>query len=409
MLESVLNWIDQNARLVVELQRLLVQIPALGPESGHQGEEEKAQALKIWMAQNGLPPALEINAPDARVASGQRPSLILRTEGQDNSRSLWILSHLDVVDAGDKTAWDTDPFTLHIDEDQDTLRGRGVEDNHQGIVAGLLLAKALTDLNIRPPFSLGLIMAAEEETGSHFGMEYLTKNHAALFQKDDLFIVPDFGAEDGRIIEIAEKGILWLKIIFTGRATHGSLPHKGINSLSAMATFIVKAQELSAVFKTQDSLFDPPVSTFVPTKVENNVASINILPGRDVVHFDCRLLPSVSIDDALAAFQSIGDEVKAQYGVQIDYEIVQRLDPAPITPRDAPVLLKLERALEQEGIKNPVLQGLGGGTMAAFIRKIGHPALVWSMIYDNPHTANERASIRLIQKTTRILARMLLA
>ena len=397
MTERLLNRVDQNAQLIVALQRMLVAIPAVGRE------DEKAAAIKNWMTQNNLP-VTTINAPSP---SGLRPNLICRINGTDENRTLWILSHMDVVDVVDRAAWNTDPFTLHIDDDNDTLRGRGVEDNHAGLVAGLLLAKALEETKTVPPLSLGLIMAAEEETGNRFGIEYIVKNHADLFQKDDLFIVPDGGEPDGRMIEIAEKGILWLKITFTGRATHGSTPQKGINSLTAMADFIVKAQDLSSQFAQKDPLFDPPVSTFVPTKIENNVASVNILPGRDSVHFDCRILPSEKIDDVLAAFSAIGDKVKAQHGVQIDIEIIQRTDPAPITPRGAPVLQKLLCALEQEGIKDPQLHGIGGGTMAAFVRKAGHSALVWSIIYNNPHVANERASVRMIQKTARVFVRMM--
>ena len=46
--------------------------------------------------------------------------------------TLWTVGHMDVVPVGDLNLWSGDPFTLRVDGD--TLIGRGVEDNHQGIV-----------------------------------------------------------------------------------------------------------------------------------------------------------------------------------------------------------------------------------------------------------------------------------
>ena len=66
------------------------------------------------------------------MAGGQRPNLVALLPGQ-RPEKVWVLSHLDVVPVGELNLWHTDPFSLHVDGD--LLYGRGVEDDHHGIVA----------------------------------------------------------------------------------------------------------------------------------------------------------------------------------------------------------------------------------------------------------------------------------
>ena len=96
---------------------------------------------------------------------------------------------------------------------------------------------------------------------------------------------------------MAEKSILWIKCETQGKQTHGSTPEKGKNAHKAAAHFIVKMNELYKVYDKNDPLYDPPISTFEPTKKENNVDNINTIPGSDTVYFDCRILPDYSIEE----------------------------------------------------------------------------------------------------------------
>ena len=125
--------------------------------------------------------------------------------GVDTSRTLWIISHLDIVPPGDLGLWRTDPYTLAVDGDM--LYGRGVEDNQQATVSSLLLAKALKAGGITPPVNYGLLFVADEETGSKYGLDYVVQHAQGLFTPDDLFLVPDFGLPTSEMVEIAEKSM----------------------------------------------------------------------------------------------------------------------------------------------------------------------------------------------------------
>jgi succinyl-diaminopimelate desuccinylase len=109
----------------------------------------------------------EINASDPKAKNGVRPNIVAVYNGLNSDKTVWIMSHLDIVPPGEMSMWKSDPYELVVDGDK--LIGRGVEDNQQAIVASLIVAKVLMDNNIRPDYNLGLLFCADEETGSGFG------------------------------------------------------------------------------------------------------------------------------------------------------------------------------------------------------------------------------------------------
>ena len=405
MLNTLLSLIEQQRETVISLQKMLVSTQAIGPEYGGFGERAKADRIKAFMAGLGLPTPQEYHAPDPRVPCGHRPNLVSVIAGKDKSRTFWIMAHMDVVPAGDVSLWNTDPFELVVDGDE--MRGRGVEDNHQGLVTGLLLAKAIKETGAVPPINFGLLLVADEETGNKLGIGYLLENHSDLFKADDLFLVPDSGSPDSLNMEIAEKGILWLKVTVLGKQCHASRPMDGVNTLRAASDFIVRLKEVETEFPQLNPLFNPPTTTIEPTRKEENVQNVNTIPGRDVFYVDCRVLPSYSLDDVFATIRRIGNEIETKHKVIIEYETPQYSPAAPVTPEDSEIVKRLSAAIKAECGKSPKPEGIGGGTVAAFLRRAGYPAVVWSTIYENPHVPNERASIAFTLRDARIAARVL--
>jgi succinyl-diaminopimelate desuccinylase len=406
MLKPVIDHLEKTADLVVSLQRDLVAIPALGPMSGGQGEKNKAAYLLTYLEQIGIQDVLEIKIPDSRVDCGYRPNIVARIPGHDTSRTLWIMSHTDVVPVGDESLWKTPPFELH--QDGDLLFGRGVEDNHQGLVSSLLLARTLMDNAITPAINLGLAFVADEETGSKYGLDALLREHEDLFSPNDLFLIPDGGAPHSDKIEIAEKSQLWVKATVTGKQCHASRPQLGVNSLRGVAALILKMDRLHDIFPLKNPIFVPPISTFAPTKKDANVENINTIPGRDVVYIDSRILPQIPVDDVIEAMKRIGDEVAAEYSVTIDFEVIQREDAAPVTDPESEIVTRLKKAIRQIYHVEAKPQGIGGGTVAAFLRRKGYDAVVWSTLEDYAHQPNEQSSITNTIKDAQVMACLLL-
>ncbi len=389
---------QQTTKEVVELSRILNAVPALNPESGGRGEWRKAAVLKDYMEKCGFPPPVHYDTPDERVPEGSRPNFVVKLKGGVEKPCIWVMTHLDVVPPGEQLedgswkGWDTYPYRLHVDGDK--LYGRGVEDNHQAIVASLTAARRILESDTVPPNDIALLMVSAEETGSEYGLKYLLENYPELFDRDDFILVPDGGNDDGTLIEVAEKSVLWLNFHICGKQTHGSTPNLGTNAFRAMAEMVRELdRRLHRHFNKENDLFRPPFSTFEPTRHGSNVPNVNTIPGEETFSFDCRILPEYSLDDVIKEIENVISELDAKYGTRTGMEILNRLDAPAATPEDAPVVRTMKRALKTaRGIDGRAL-GLGGSTVAALFREEEYPAIVWSTIEGVAHQANEHALI----------------
>ncbi|MBM4276153.1 MAG: M20 family metallo-hydrolase [Deltaproteobacteria bacterium] len=389
---------------MIDLQRELVRRLAVGPDNDGPGEAEKADFLAAELEKWGLQ-VTDYPAPDARVAGGRRPNLIALWPGRKPEK-VWVLSHLDVVPVGELNLWRTDPFSLHVEGD--LLYGRGVEDDHHGIVASFFAVRALIEAGIRPERTIGLALVSDEETGSQKGLAYLLEHHPGLFSPQDLIIVPDAGNPEGTLIEVSEKSMLWLRLEIRGRQCHASKPDMGINSLKACAHFIVALEALAQEFNAVDPFFDPPHSTFEATKKEANVQNINTIPGLDVFYLDCRVLPIYDLREVIAKVKDIAGAIALRFGVTIDISPRQFSQSPPATPADAPVVLALTRAIAAVYQRQARPQGIGGGTVAAFFRRQGLPAAVWMTDAFTAHQPNEHVNLQHLIGDCQVFAHVFL-
>ena len=404
LFEKVAKTINGYTDFAIETERRLTAVPALDPDSGGDGESEKAELILQILEEIGVDDVTVHDCPDERVSTGVRPNIVAKLPGQDSSRTVWIMAHMDVVPVGDEKTWDSDPWEVKVADGK--IYGRGVEDNQQGLVAGLCLARAIKELELVPPHDLGLLFVADEETGNKFGIEYLLDNHE-IFTADDIIVVPDGGEPDGSMIEVAEKGIVWFKVTVKGHQTHGSTPDRGINAHFGASQLIVRLKDLYTEYDLRDEVYDPPISTFEATKVEPGVPNVNSIPGEHVFYMDCRVMPEYSIDKVVQTVETMAAEVDQAVGTTTAIEVTQRQDAAPPTPVDAPVVGALRAAVKQVYGVDARPMGIGGGTVAAFIRRKHFAAAVWSRMDETMHGPNEYCILENLLGDAKVLAHVL--
>lgn len=385
---QLLRRVESHRNDMVDLLSGLIRIPALGPKNGGEGEDKKARWLQAYCEKHGFS-VERFDAPDKTVPSGSRPTLLVRVKGRSAKRTLWVMSHIDVVPPGADRDWKTRPFEPTMKDGK--LYGRGSEDNGQSLSASFWALKSLLEEGGTPTYDVALLFVADEETGSILGLTWLLDTHPELFRKEDLILVPDGGDEKGEKIEVAEKTILWLKFTVTGKQCHGSMPYLGNNAARAAAKLTLAVDDaLHERYDAEDTLFNPPESTFEPTRHDANVPNVNTIPGTEVFFFDTRLLPPYKSDDVLKTVNGVVDTIAKQTKTQIKVEIQQHDPAAPPTPADAEIVQRLKRALTDLRPKlKPTVWGVGGGTVAAIFRRRGYHAAVWSTYDELAHAPNE--------------------
>jgi succinyl-diaminopimelate desuccinylase len=384
--QKIAKRIESYRDQMIDMQIKLCSLPAISPTSGGEGEAKKAEVLLDFLKEIGLTDIQVIKAPDMDAPSGYRPNILALRKGKSSSKTIWIMTHMDVVPPGELSLWEGNPFQAWVKEGK--IYGRGVEDNQQDMVASIFALKAFIEEGINPLYDVGIALVADEETGSGKGIEYVLE-HSRAFRKQDLIIVPDAGNEEGTMIEVAEKSILWLKFKTLGKQAHGSTPEKGINSFKAASFLVTELDKLNQLFSEKDPLFSPPTSTFEPTKKEANVPNINTIPGEDIFYMDSRLLPRYTIEEVEAKIKEMMRKIENEFGVKITMEENQKAPAAPPTPADASVVHALKKAIKAVYGKEGEAVGIGGGTVAALFRMADYEAACWAKMDETAHQPNE--------------------
>ncbi len=380
----------------------MLKINSVNPRMGGPGETERANFIQSFLEKEGFS-VQRVDVPDSGYSGRVRPNIGAKLGGNDTTKTLWFLSHMDTVPEGSRELWKSDPFNPVIMDGK--IYARGAEDNGQSFVSSLAALRTLKNLDIKLPFNVGIWAVADEEYGSEFGVKYLLDHD--YFAPKDLIVVPDAGSPEGLVVEVAEKNLLWFKITTKGKQVHASLPSKGKN---AHRVGMELALNLDTIFHQKytkkDTMYDDPSSTFEPTKVEPNVPNINTVPGVDIFYFDCRVLPEYSLDDVLGDIHTAIQESSPRNGVEISLEIINREDAGPATSPSSPIAQLLGASILEVTGKTPNYVGIGGQTVGNLFRKKGYPTVVWSTVDDVPHEPNEYSKIVNLISDAKVFAAM---
>jgi acetylornithine deacetylase/succinyl-diaminopimelate desuccinylase-like protein len=210
---------DECLALLRELIRLPTVNRGLGSETdGH--ERPAAECLAEYLRKVGVEPKLYEPEPG-------RTSVVARIRGTGEKPPLLLNAHLDVVEA-DASAWAHAPFGGEVHDGY--VWGRGAVDMKNmaamsAVVMGLL-ARSGEKLN-RDVIFAGV---ADEESGCAKGSMFLVDEHPDAVRAE--YVLGEIGAFSlpmlGRTfypIQVAEKGMCWVRATFRGEAGHGSMPH----------------------------------------------------------------------------------------------------------------------------------------------------------------------------------------
>ncbi len=304
---------------------------------------------------------------------------------------LIIACHLDVVPAGD--GWKTDPFKAKISKGK--IYGRGSVDDKGPLASMLIAGKILRRFEKKLKGQIILACVADEEKGSKYGMYYLLKEGKL---KGEYGIVPDVERRM-RIIDVAEKGLLHLKITSFGKQAHGSRPEQGVNAVWNMIEFLNLLKKYKMKFRKHSLLSDPT----------NNLGLIrggkapNIVPGECEVLLDFRYLPSQKAKGIIKDLKNMFRQVrKKNRKAKFRLDIVDSQRPVEVE-KDNVLARTISKYAKKVIGKKPGLVGLPGTTVVKPLVEKGILAVGFSPGKEIAHQANEYISVRELSDFSKIL------
>ena len=200
-----------------------------------------------------------------------------------------LSGHTDVVPV-DGQSWDSDPFSVTINNDK--LFGRGTADMKSFPAIFLAMLPQFLEANLRRPVHLAL--SYDEEVGC-LGAPTLI----ALLRK--LSILPNavvIGEPTEMKLINRHKGVFRFRTNVTGLEAHSAYPDHGVNAIFHAADIIHFLHGLSKELREQRETlvnFDPPYHT-IQVGLLNGGTAPNIIPLQCVFDWEVRLMPEGDIN-----------------------------------------------------------------------------------------------------------------
>jgi putative selenium metabolism hydrolase len=211
-------------------------------------------------------------------------SAIGRIRGRGEAPPVMLSCHLDIVDIGDASTWEYDPYGGIVDGGY--LHGRGAMD-----IKGPLAIQTYAAAHFvahRPAGDVYVAHTVLEERGG-WGMEHL------LEQGDVRPAAVIIGEATSGDICIGHRGRAELIIEITGVAGHASAPGRAHNPLYLLA------RVLPAIQAFADQLNADPIlgrATLAPTAITTKPTSHNVIPDLVSIVVDWRVLPDTTAETA---------------------------------------------------------------------------------------------------------------
>ena len=430
-------WAQAQPMPTVELIKELVKIDTTNPPGN---ETRAAQYVQNYLGQFDIPSQIIESAPT-------RGNLIARLKGQGNKEPVMLLGHLDVVTA-DPAEWSHPPFNPEAANGY--LFGRGVLDM-KGQAA--LMIQTFVQLKLQQ-IPLGgdvlLVLVADEEAGGKFGAEFLVDHHwdeirsrlvinegSVGLKRDELRLYP---------IQVAEKGVAWMKLTASGASGHGAMPTKdnatlrlvrALNKITKRPQPIQRTEivadmlnRLSEQFSFPQSFllrhfFDFPIrqlasrvarskiesdhifnamlrNTLVPTVLKAGNKT-NVIPAEAVAEVDGRILPGESSEGFRKKISTMINDPN----IRIDWIQQAEANGSDYHTADFTALESAIREADPKAVVFPFISP--GGTDMRFFRNKGVraygiiPLLIEMKDVAGLHGKDERIPLEEIPKGEKIL------
>ena len=421
--ERPIDW-EAVSRQATDLLQSYIRIRSINPPAD---TAEAARFLEGVLRSEGIEARAYEAAPGkvnlmARLRATRAPA------GSAPLGAVLLLHHMDVVPV-DPSRWRVDPFSGEVRDGY--LYGRGSVDMKQVGVIHLLTLAALKRSEVPLKRDVVFLATADEETGGHQGARWMIEHHWDDLAPEYVLDEGGFGARDvlgaaGRLVfgvSVAEKKVLWLKLIATGTAGHGSQPTADnpnvllARALSAIASRTGVGAVPPVVGELRARIGDLAVNKFT-NAIQRDTVSItalragvgeppkaNVIPSSAEATLDCRLLPGTDPDAFLRDIeQALPDRQRMKL------EVIYRMDETPVTPHQTALFAALEKAIRAEhpdAVVAPMLIPYGTDSNSFRVRGAKAygltPMVLDASIIASMHSDEERVPVAELVRGVRIL------
>ena len=301
----------------------------------------------------------------------------------DTGPVLCFAGHTDVVPAGPRGKWQSDPFAPTIRDGM--LYGRGAADMKGSLAAMVTATERFVARHPDHRGSIAYLITSDEEGPSINGTVKVVEALEARDEKIDWCLVgePSSNHVLGDVVKNGRRGSLGAVLSVRGRQGHVAYPHLARNPVHEVAPAL--AELAATVWDNGNEFF--PQTTFQVSNIHAGTGATNVIPGECEVLFNFRYSTETTHESLRERVQAVLD----RHG--LDYTIEWTLSGLPfLTPRGE-LVDAAQRAIKAVAGIETELSTAGGTSDGRFIAPTGAQVLELGPLNATIHQVDECVAV----------------
>jgi succinyl-diaminopimelate desuccinylase len=291
--------------------------------------------------------------------------------------------HTDVVPAGPREEWHSDPFTADIRAG--LLYGRGAADMKSGLAAMVTAAVEFTAAHPHHKGSIAFLITSDEEGPSVDGTRRVVELLRERGERIDWCVVGEPSSETtiGDTIKIGRRGSLSGRLTVHGVQGHVAYPQFAENPVHTLAPAL--AELTSREWDRGTEHFQP--TTFQVSNISAGTGAPNVIPGELKARFNLRYSPVQSI----AALKLTVEDILRRH--QVRYTLEWYVSGEPFYTPPGLLCRAVGDAVAEVTGAQPKLSTGGGTSDGRFIAPLGAQIVELGVVNASIHKVNESVRV----------------
>ncbi len=296
---------------------------------------------------------------------------------------LCFAGHTDVVPAGPRELWDSDPFDPEIRNG--IVYGRGAADMKCSLAAMIDAAVDFSGQHADHKGSIAFLITSDEEGRARDGTLKVMETLDGRNESIDWCVIgePSCSSRLGDTIRIGRRGSLSGMLTVHGRQGHVAYPELASNPIQSLAPVLA---ELYAKPIDAGNEYYPP-SSFQMVKIASDAGAPNVTPGSLSARFNFRYSTVWSHQTLKAFVENLFDK----HG--LDYSLDWHLSGEPFLTPAGQLTDVVQQAVRRATGVQPELSTGGGTSDGRFISPSGVQVVEFGPVNTSIHKANEQIPV----------------